>query len=75
MLKATNVDGVYSDNPRHNPNATLLETITYQDVMSRDLSVMDMTAITLCHENKIPGMATLVVLIISSFILSPSLFI
>ncbi|KAG5529137.1 hypothetical protein RHGRI_029718 [Rhododendron griersonianum] len=54
MLKATNVDGVYSDNPRHNPNATLLETITYQDVMSRDLSVMDMTAITLCHENKIP---------------------
>lgn len=54
MLKATNVDGVYSENPRNNPNATLLETITYQDVMRRDLSVMDMTAITLCHENKIP---------------------
>ncbi|XP_028084196.1 uncharacterized protein LOC114285346 isoform X1 [Camellia sinensis] len=54
VLKATNVDGVYDDNPRHNPNASLLETLTYQDVMSRDLSVMDMTAITLCHENNIP---------------------
>ncbi|GFY87550.1 amino acid kinase family protein [Actinidia rufa] len=55
MLKGTNVDGVYNDNPKHNPNASLLETITYQDVISRDLSVMDMTAITLCQENNIPG--------------------
>ncbi|XAR73199.1 UMP kinase [Bertholletia excelsa] len=54
MLKATNVDGVYDDNPKHNPNACLLDTLTYQDVMSKDLSVMDMTAITLCQENNIP---------------------
>lgn len=57
MLKATNVDGVYDDNPRHNPNASLLDCLTYQDVLSRDLSVMDMTAITLCQENNIPGIA------------------
>ncbi|XP_058179401.1 uridylate kinase PUMPKIN, chloroplastic-like [Rhododendron vialii] len=54
MLKATNVDGVYDDNPRHNPNVSLLDCLTYQDVLSRDLSVMDMTAITLCQENNIP---------------------
>ncbi|KAG5534098.1 hypothetical protein RHGRI_022288 [Rhododendron griersonianum] len=57
MLKATNVDGVYDDNPRHNPNASLLDCLTFQDVLSRDLSVMDMTAITLCQENNIPGIA------------------
>ncbi|KAF7135729.1 hypothetical protein RHSIM_Rhsim08G0003300 [Rhododendron simsii] len=55
LLKAINVDGVYDDNPRHNPNASLLDCLTYQDVLSRDLSVMDMTAITLCQENNIPG--------------------
>ena len=55
VLKATNVDGVYDDDPRFNPNARLLETLTYQDVTSKELSVMDMTAITLCQENNIPG--------------------
>lgn len=59
MLKATNVDGVFNDDPRHNPNARLLDTLTYQEVLSRDLSVMDMTAITLCQENNIPGKTTL----------------
>ncbi|KAH9717711.1 AA kinase domain-containing protein [Citrus sinensis] len=54
VLKATNVDGVYDDNPRRNPNARLLHTLTYQEVTSKDLSVMDMTAITLCQENNIP---------------------
>lgn len=54
LLKATNVDGVYDDDPRQNPNARLLETLTYQEVTSKDLSVMDMTAITLCQENNIP---------------------
>ena len=58
MLKATNVDGVYDDDPRCNPNARLLEDLTYQEVTSKDLSVMDMTAITLCQENNIPGMST-----------------
>ena len=56
LLKATNVDGVYDDDPKQNTNARLLETLTYQEVTSKDLSVMDMTAITLCQENNIPGM-------------------
>ncbi|KAL9230308.1 hypothetical protein vseg_005678 [Gypsophila vaccaria] len=54
VLKATNVDGVYNEDPRRNPNAKLLDTLSYQDVTSKELSVMDMTAITLCQENKIP---------------------
>lgn len=55
VLKATNVDGVYEDDPKRNPQARLHDTLTYQEVTSRDLSVMDMTAITLCQENNIPG--------------------
>uniref|UniRef100_A0A6M2F0Z5 UMP kinase n=1 Tax=Populus davidiana TaxID=266767 RepID=A0A6M2F0Z5_9ROSI len=54
VLKATNVDGVYDDDPKRNPNARLLEDLTYHEVTSKDLSVMDMTAITLCQENNIP---------------------
>ncbi|KAI3499825.1 hypothetical protein L1887_35637 [Cichorium endivia] len=54
VLKATNVDGVYDEDPRSNPNARLLDSLTYQEVTSKDLSVMDMTAITLCQENNIP---------------------
>ncbi|KAL2241225.1 UNVERIFIED_CONTAM: Uridylate kinase [Sesamum indicum] len=54
VLKATNVDGVYDDDPRCNPNARLLDTLTYQDVISKELTVMDLTAITLCQENNIP---------------------
>ena len=55
VLKATNVNGVYDDDPRRNPNARLHDTLTYHEVTSKDLSVMDMTAITLCEENNIPG--------------------
>ncbi|KAG9444388.1 hypothetical protein H6P81_015728 [Aristolochia fimbriata] len=54
MLKATNVDGVFDDDPRHNPSARLLNTLSYHDVTSKDLSVMDKTAVTLCQENNIP---------------------
>ncbi|CAD5323466.1 unnamed protein product [Arabidopsis thaliana] len=54
VLKATNVDGVFDDDPKRNPNARLLDSLTYQEVTSKDLSVMDMTAITLCQENNIP---------------------
>ncbi|KAL5703626.1 UMP kinase [Ranunculus cassubicifolius] len=54
VLKATNVDGVYDEDPRRNPNASFVDTLSYSDVISRDLSVMDMTAITLCQENNIP---------------------
>ena len=56
VLKATNVDGVFDDDPKRNPNARLHESLTYQEVTSKDLSVMDMTAITLCQENNIPGL-------------------
>ncbi|XP_019177258.1 PREDICTED: uncharacterized protein LOC109172545 [Ipomoea nil] len=54
VLKATNVDGVYDDDPKRNPNAHLQDCLSYQDVTSKDLNVMDMTAITLCQENNIP---------------------
>ncbi|KAI3846051.1 hypothetical protein MKX03_029083 [Papaver bracteatum] len=54
VLKATNVDGVYDQDPKKNPEARLLDTLSYQDVTAKDLSVMDMTAITLCQENNIP---------------------
>ncbi|KMT18123.1 hypothetical protein BVRB_2g031520 [Beta vulgaris subsp. vulgaris] len=54
VLKATNVDGVYDKDPRQNLDAQLLDTLSYQDVTSKELSVMDMTAITLCQENNIP---------------------
>lgn len=56
LLKATNVDGVYDNDPRLHSDARLLDFVTYRDVTSRDLSVMDLTAITLCQENKIPVM-------------------
>ncbi|XP_034592606.1 uridylate kinase PUMPKIN, chloroplastic [Setaria viridis] len=52
VLKVTNVDGMYDADPKHNPNASLLETVSYHEVTTRDLSVMDMTAITLCQENQ-----------------------
>lgn len=55
VLKATNVDGVFDDDPKRNPEARLLDTLTYQEVITKDLSVMDLTAITLCQENNIPG--------------------
>lgn len=55
VLKATNVDGVFDDDPKRNPQARLLDTLTYQDVITKDLSVMDLTAVTLCQENNIPG--------------------
>ncbi|KAL5228051.1 hypothetical protein ABZP36_016316 [Zizania latifolia] len=54
VLKATTVDGVYDADPKRKPNAHLLETVSYHEVTTRDLSVMDMTAITLCQENNIP---------------------
>ncbi|XP_078170570.1 amino acid kinase family protein isoform X2 [Carex rostrata] len=54
VLKATNVDGVYDADPKQNPDACLLDKLSYYEVTSKDLSVMDMTAITLCQENDIP---------------------
>lgn len=54
VLKGTRVDGVYSEDPEKNPNATRYSTISFKEVYQKGLSVMDMTAFTLCHENKLP---------------------
>jgi uridylate kinase len=54
ILKATNVDGVYDSDPRRNPEATMFERLTYLDVLSKNLRVMDSTAISLCMDNKMP---------------------
>jgi uridylate kinase len=54
ILKGTRVDGVYSEDPEKNPNAKKYETITFQEVFDKGLSIMDMTAITLCNENDLP---------------------
>jgi uridylate kinase len=48
------VDGVYSEDPRTNPQATKFEEISFDEVIARDLRVMDMTAITFCKDNHLP---------------------
>ena len=53
VIKATKVDGVYSDDPKKNPDATLFETLSYDDVLTKDLKIMDHAAISLCRENNI----------------------
>jgi uridylate kinase len=54
LLKGTSVDGVYSDDPRKNPDATKYDEISFDEVIGKGLKVMDMTAFTLCKENKLP---------------------
>ncbi len=56
VLKGTHggVDGVYTSDPRLDPTATRLDTITYMDVLNRGLRVMDSTAITFCMDNDLP---------------------
>lgn len=54
VLKGTRVDGIYTSDPEKDPTATRFEQISFDEVYSRGLSVMDMTAITLCQENKMP---------------------
>lgn len=54
VLKSTRVDGVYSSDPEKNDNADLYSQISYKDVVEKKLGVMDLTAITLCEENKMP---------------------
>jgi uridylate kinase len=54
MLKATQVDGVYSADPKHVADAERYDSLTYHDVLSRDLKVMDASAISLSRENGIP---------------------
>lgn len=54
ILKATKVDGIYSSDPKLDPNATFFPTITYMDILSKGLKVMDSTAISLCMDNRLP---------------------
>lgn len=54
VLKATRVDGVYSDDPEKNPHAVLYDSLSYQQVVEKHLRVMDATAIALCQEHKKP---------------------
>jgi uridylate kinase len=54
LMGKTGTDGVYTDDPRTNPDAELLPEVTYIDVLNRGLKVMDSTAITLCMDNRLP---------------------
>lgn len=54
LIKATKVDGVYDSDPKTNPEAQKFDHLTHLEFLSRRLSVMDSTAVTLCMENKLP---------------------
>ena len=54
LLKGTQVDGVYSSDPKIKPDAERFESLTYQEVLSRDLKVMDTSAVALARDNKVP---------------------
>ena len=54
VLKGTRVDGIYTADPEKDPTATKYDEISFQEVYDKGLNVMDMTAFTLCHENKLP---------------------
>lgn len=54
VLKGTRVDGIYTADPEKDPNAKKYDEISFEEVYSKGLNVMDMTAITLCKENKLP---------------------
>ena len=54
ILKATKVDGIYSADPKTDPDAEFIERISYMDVLKRDLRVMDTTAVSMCRDNDLP---------------------
>ena len=54
ILKGTNVDGVYTADPKKDPTATKFDTISFKEVIERELKVMDLTAFTMCYENNLP---------------------
>ena len=53
-MKATMVDGVYDSDPKKNPNAVKYDTLSFLDVLNKNLQVMDSTAASLCKDNNIP---------------------
>jgi uridylate kinase len=54
ILKGTRVNGIYTADPEKDPTATRFDKISYEECISKNLKVMDMTAFTLCMENKLP---------------------
>ena len=54
LLKATQVDGVYSDDPKKNPNAQKYKQLSFIEAINKNLKIMDTTAFSLCMENKLP---------------------
>ena len=54
ILKGTRVDGIYSSDPEKDKDAVRYETVTFDEVYEKGLKVMDLTAFTLCNENKVP---------------------
>jgi uridylate kinase len=54
MMAKNGVDGIYTADPRRDPNATKIDRLTYMDTLNRGLAVMDSTALTFCMDNKIP---------------------
>ncbi len=54
MIKATKVDGIYSDDPKKNPSAKRYEVISFDEAIQKDLKVMDATALTLCRDQQLP---------------------
>ncbi len=54
IFKASMVDGVYDSDPKKNPNAVKYDTLTFMEVLNRDLKVMDSTAASLCNDNQLP---------------------
>ena len=54
IIKGPKVDGVYSADPEIDPNATKYDTLTFKEVIEKELRVMDLTAVTLCKENNLP---------------------
>ncbi|MBN2471624.1 MAG: UMP kinase [Anaerolineae bacterium] len=54
IIKATKVDGVYTADPKKDPTATRFDSLTYEEALERKLSIMDLTAFTLCMENHMP---------------------
>lgn len=57
LLMAKNIDGVYDSDPRTNPKAKKYDSLTYMDIINKDLQVMDLTSVTLCRENHMPIIA------------------
>ncbi len=56
LLKATSVDGIYSADPKRDANATRFQTISYDEILRKNLKVMDTTAVSLCRDNHMPMM-------------------